>query len=170
MVWYGMVLFGLMSSQKPPGLYLVPELRYPCHCCYPCRCPPPCPCPPPRCHPPPPHQEVDALIILDVLAKTPGLYLVPELRYPWSCCRPCCCPPPRRCPPPRCHPNPRHHHHQEVYALDVLAKSGGPSLINGKVIAIFVKCAKVCKFVREEQKKKEEEDKPQFYSFRLFFI
>ena len=49
-------------------------------------------------------------------------------------------------------------------ALDVLAKSGGPSLINGKVIAIFVKCAKVCKFVREE--KKEEEDKPQFYSFR----
>ena len=26
-------------------------------------------------------------------------------------------------------------------ALDVLAKSGGPSLINGKVIAIFVKCA-----------------------------
>ena len=52
-------------------------------------------------------------------------------------------------------------------ALDVLAKSGGPSLINGKVIAIFVKCAKVCKFVREEQKEKEEEeDKPQFYSFR----
>ena len=30
-------------------------------------------------------------------------------------------------------------------ALDVLAKSGGPSLISDKVIAIFVKCAKVCK-------------------------
>ena len=36
----------------------------------------------PRRDPPPHHhQEVDALIILDVLAKTPGLYLVPELRY-----------------------------------------------------------------------------------------
>ena len=61
-------------------------------------------------------------------------------------------------------------------ALDVLAKSGGPSLINGKVIAIFVKCAKVCKSVREEQKEKEkekeeeEEDKPQFYSFRYYDI
>ena len=33
-------------------------------------------------------------------------------------------------------------------------------MINGKVIAIFVKCAK---FVTE---KKEKEDKPQFYSFR----
>ena len=30
-------------------------------------------------------------------------------------------------------------------------------MINGKVIAIFVKCAKVCKFVREEQKEKEKE-------------
>ena len=48
-------------------------------------------------------------------------------------------------------------------ALDVLAKSGGPSLINGKVIAIFVKCAK---FVREKKEEEEEEDKPQFYSFR----
>ena len=47
-------------------------------------------------------------------------------------------------------------------ALDVLAKSGGPSLINSKVIAIFVKCAKVCKFDTEEKK----EDKPQFYSLR----
>ena len=27
-------------------------------------------------------EEVDALGALDVLAKTPGLYLVPELRYP----------------------------------------------------------------------------------------
>ena len=51
-----------------------------------------------------------------------------------------------------------------MYALDVLAKSGGPSLINDKVIAIFVKCAKVCKFDTEEEKKKK--DKPQFYSFR----
>ena len=34
-------------------------------------------------------------------------------------------------------------------------------MINGKVIAIFVKCAKVCKFVTEKK-----EDKPQFYSFR----
>ena len=39
-------------------------------------------------------------------------------------------------------------------------------MINGKVIAIFVKCAKVCKFVREKKEKKKEEDKPQFYSFR----
>ena len=65
------------------------------------------------------HHEADALDVLDVLAKTPGLYLVPELRYPCHCCRPCCCrrpchfPPPRR-PPPYC----RHHH--EVDALDVL--------------------------------------------------
>ena len=37
-------------------------------------------CPPPRRRPPRQHNshEVDAL---DVLAKTPGLYLVPELRY-----------------------------------------------------------------------------------------
>ena len=35
-------------------------------------------------------------------------------------------------------------------------------MINCKVIAIFVKCAK---FVTEE-KKEEEKDKPQFYSFR----
>ena len=42
-------------------------------------------------------------------------------------------------------------------------------MINGKVIAIFVKCAKVCKFVREKEEEEEEEkkkDKPQFYSFR----
>ena len=54
-------------------------------------------------HPPPPHhhhQEVDAL---DVLAKTPTLYLVPELRYPCSCCCPC--------PPP-----PHHHHHHHSLA------------------------------------------------------
>ena len=37
-------------------------------------------------------------------------------------------------------------------------------MINGKVIAIFVKCAK---FVTEKKKEKEEKkDKPQFYSFR----
>ena len=40
---------------------------------------------------------------IDVLAKTPCLYLVPELRYPCHCCRH-----PSRCPPPRRH---RHHHH-----------------------------------------------------------
>ena len=58
-------------------------------------------------------------------------------------------------------------------ALDVLAKSGGPSLINSKVIAIFVKCAKVCKFVtqqeqeQEQEQQQEQQHKPQFYSFRL---
>ena len=44
-----------------------------------CCCPPPCRPPPHRRH----HHEADGLDILDVLAKTPGLYLVPELRYPW---------------------------------------------------------------------------------------
>ena len=39
-------------------------------------------------------------------------------------------------------------------------------MINGKVIAIFVKCAK---FVTEK-KKEEKEDKPQFYSFRPVVI
>ena len=78
--------------------------------------------PPPRHH----HHEADAL---DVLAKTAGLYLVPELRYschrcrPCCCCRrSCCCPPPCLCPPPR-------HHHHEVVALDVLAKSPGLYLV-----------------------------------------
>ena len=33
------------------------------------------------------------------------------------------CTPPCRCPPPRCHPPPPHH--QEVDALDVLAKTPG---------------------------------------------
>ena len=55
---------------KTPGLYLVRELRYPCHCCRPCCCRLPCRCPPPH------HREADALGILDVLVKTPGLYLV----------------------------------------------------------------------------------------------
>ena len=70
---------------KTPCLYQVPDLRYPCHCCRPCCCcrPSCCPLPPPRpphrCH----HHEAHALNVLDVFAKTPGLYLVPELRYPW---------------------------------------------------------------------------------------
>merc|ERR1712015_247642 len=88
---------------KTPGLYLVPELRYPCHCCHPCcccrpcRCRRPCRCPPPHCLPPRRHHhEADALGVLDVLAKTPCLYLVPELRYPCHSCR---------------RPHHRHHHH-----------------------------------------------------------
>ena len=48
-----------------------------------------------------------------------------------------------------------------ILSYHTALKSGGPSLINGKVIAIFVKCAK---FVTEEEK---EENKTQFYSFRL---
>merc|ERR1712030_90004 len=74
---------------KTPGLYLVPELRYPCHHCPPCCCCRPCHCPSP-CRPPPHHRhhhEADALDVLDVLAKTPCLYQVPELRYPCHCCR-----------------------------------------------------------------------------------
>ena len=39
-------------------------------------------------------------------------------------------------------------------------------MINDKVIAIFVKCAKVSKFDTEKKKKEKKEDKPQFYSFR----
>merc|ERR1712105_266924 len=96
-----MGLTSLMPSRKPQ--VLVPELRYPCHryrpCCYrhPCHYPPP----PHRRH----HHETDALDILDIHAKTPGLYLVPELRYSCHCCRPC------RCPPSRCRlPHHRHHH------------------------------------------------------------
>merc|ERR1712237_182914 len=97
---------------KTPGLYLDPELRYPCHCCRPCCCCRPCRCPPPHC--PPPHHchhhEADALDVLDVLAKTPYLYLVPKLRYPCHCCRHPC-----RCPPPRHHPSHlRHHHHHHL--------------------------------------------------------
>merc|ERR1712030_27843 len=89
---------------KTPGLYLVPELRYPYHCCRrPYRCPPPRRHPP-NCHH---HHKANALEVLDVLAKIPCLYLVPELRYPCHCChRPCRCPPPRRRPPHH-----RHHHH-----------------------------------------------------------
>ena len=69
---------------KTPGLYQVPELRYPFDCCHPCCCHCPCRRPPPsfpphhRRH----HREADDLDVRDVLAKTPGLYLVPELRYP----------------------------------------------------------------------------------------
>merc|ERR1712030_94302 len=57
-------------------------MGYPCHCCHPCCCRRPCCCPPPCC--PPPHRshhhEADALDVLDVHAKTPGLYQVPKLR------------------------------------------------------------------------------------------
>ena len=45
-------------------------------------------------------------------------------------------------------------------------------MINSKVIANFVKCAKVCKFVtqqQEQQQEQQEEDKPQFYSFRYIY-
>ena len=52
--------------------------------------------PPPRFHH---HHEADALYFL---IKTPGLYLVAELRYPCHLCR---CPPPHYC------------HHHEADAL-----------------------------------------------------
>merc|ERR1712015_36156 len=94
---------------KTPGLYLVPELNYLCHCSRPCCC-----CgPPPRRHPPHRHHhhEADALDILDVIAKTPCLYQVPELRYPCHCCHPCCCFRLCRCPPPRRRPPHHCHHH-----------------------------------------------------------
>ena len=48
----------------------------PCCCRRPCRCPPPH-CPPPRRRH---HHEADALDVLDVHTKTPGLYQVPKLR------------------------------------------------------------------------------------------
>ena len=75
LVWLGLIWLDVLA--KTPGLYLVPELRYPWSCCRSCHCPPPC------CRPPPPHHhhEADALDVLDVLAKIPGLYLVPKLRY-----------------------------------------------------------------------------------------
>merc|ERR1712148_91671 len=95
-------------------------MTYPCHpCC--CHCPyryPPPRCPPPHHH----HYEADALDVLDVLAKTPGLYLVPELRYPCHCCCPCCRCPPSRHRPPHC----RHHHEADALdVLDVHAKTPG---------------------------------------------
>ena len=71
--------------------------------------------PPHRHH----HHEADALDIIDVFAKIPGLYLVPELRYPCQCCLPCCCHRPCRCPP-ACRPPPHSRYHHEAYALDVL--------------------------------------------------
>ena len=70
-------------------------------------------------------SRIKEVHILDVLAKTPGLYLVPDLRYHCHCHRPCCCRRPCCCPPPRCHLPPRHHYHQEVDALDVIAKTPG---------------------------------------------
>ena len=39
-----------------------------------------------------------------VLAKIPGLYLIPELRYSCYRCCPCCCHRTYCCPPPRRHP------------------------------------------------------------------
>ena len=56
------------------------------------------------------HHQADTLSILDVLAKTPCLYLIPELRYPCHYCRHRC-----RCPLPRRHPSHlRHHHHHHL--------------------------------------------------------
>merc|ERR1712148_130887 len=99
-----------------------------CHqFCPPCRCPPPCH-PPPRCLPShcrPPyshhHHEANAL---DVLAKTPVLYLFLELRYPCHRCRPCRCPPPRR-HPPCCH----HHVVNVLDFLDIVVKTPGLYLV-----------------------------------------
>ena len=88
MLMFGLVLNGMVHGVvivvgndvndvlvKTPGVYLLPKLRYPCHCC--CCCPPPHRPPTHRHH----HHETDALDVLDVLAKTPCLYQVPELRY-----------------------------------------------------------------------------------------
>ena len=56
------------------------------------------------------HHQADTLSILDVLAKTPCLYLIPELRYPCHYYRHRC-----RCPLPRRHPSHlRHHHHHHL--------------------------------------------------------
>ena len=84
MVWYNLVWLGLVWFDvlaKTPGLYLVPELRYARFglvwyvfllwfgmvwygmVCF--------------------GMVWYGLAWFDVLAKTPGLYLVPELRYPW---------------------------------------------------------------------------------------
>merc|ERR1712105_521981 len=66
-------------------------------------------------------DDVIALDVLDVFAKTPGLYLGPVLSYPCLCCRPCCCcHRPCRCPPPRRRLPHHYHHHHEADALDVL--------------------------------------------------
>ena len=115
----------LMSLQKPQGSIYI------CHCCHLCCC---CCC----------RLLLSSsfgmvwlvwvwfgmvwlgLIWFDVLAKTPGLYLVPELRYPWSFCRPCCY------PPPRCYPPPYHRHHHEANTfdvIDVLTKTPGLYLV-----------------------------------------
>ena len=113
---------------KPPGFYLNPDLRYPCLHCHPycCHCPWCCPphCIHPPCHH---HHDTDALNILYVLAKIPGLYLIPELRYSCYRCCPCCCHHTYCCPPPRPHP-PCHHHH-EADTLDILAKTTVLSLV-----------------------------------------
>ena len=116
---------------KSPRLYLVTELRYPCHRCHPCCCRRPYCCLLP-CHPSPSnhhHHEVDAL---DVLAKTPNLYIVPGLRYPCHSWRPCCCCPSCCCPPCRC-PPPCHHRHEAdaLDELDALAKTPGLYLVPG---------------------------------------
>ena len=107
------------------------EMPYHCCSCRPCHCPPPHPTPPPHRHH---HHEVDALDVLDVLAKTPGLYLVPELRYPFHCCCPCCCCCPCRCTPPHCHPP--HCHHHDVVVLDVLTKTPALYLVPTKPITL----------------------------------
>merc|ERR1712030_116486 len=61
------------------------------------------------------HHQANTLSILNVLAKTPCIYEVPELRYSCHCCRrPCRCPPPRHRPPPRRRPPPHHHHHHHL--------------------------------------------------------
>ena len=58
-------------------------MRYFCHLCFPCYCPRPCRCFP-LLHP---YHEANALDVIHVLVKTPGLYLVPEMRYS---CHGCC--------------------------------------------------------------------------------
>ena len=76
-----------------------------------------------------------------ILAKTPYLYLVPELRYPCHCCRRPC-----RCPPPRHHPSHlRHHHHHLGSWGNTRERSSRKPQVSIKsqtgVMAIFVKCA-----------------------------
>ena len=109
-------------------------------------CPPPCPPPPP---PPHHHHEAIALDVLDVLAKTPRLYLVPKLRYSCHHCCPCCCRhtccycPPCCCPPPCCPPL-SHHHHHEVDALDALAKTPSLHLVPGLRYSCYNCCPTCC--------------------------
>ena len=84
-------------------------------------------------------------------AKTPGLYLVPELRYPCHCCRPCCC----HCPPPRCPPHHRHHHHLGSWGNTRGRSSRKPQVSIKSQTGVMAIFCKVCKIVTKEEEKEE---------------